>query len=781
MNNLKKTTEENTMSVHTHDTKHVKLKAQGRYILLGFLMLFSYYQVNATNINVDILVELLDEGLISQQQYDLKQQQIELDTFNSNSTKSIQSINAGNGNISGQLTDENGNSIEFQMIRLVEALSLSTTVANVETDSSGNYIIPNLTAGDYVLYSSGGGYLRYIWQSASSGGPQLCSGCTNTTTSDNYITVGVDEVVTGVDISTRLGGVVTGYIKDLNSNTGVTTLTAFLGNVAGSFYTSSTSNIDPISGVYTIDAIPNGTYKFYLIDSQLGSNNLHVPQLYPNIECNVCSKLANQGLGDDLIINNYNSINNINFNMNIGASISGKILDATTGNVIPNYGLFLVFDELNNFLFSRFIYGTNITPTATGDYTVGGLLPGSYYLQGGDAGFDFYQREVYNNKSCYWSGCDRSTGDPIVLGQGQAVSNIDFLLEYGGKISGTITNAVTGLPITDANVQVQFIDSNNIVVGGARIKPDGTYISARALPPGDYAVRTGNLFAGILTQPYINEKYNDVICSGLACDLTTADVNVTINNVTPNIDFALNTGLSFSGMITEVGSGNPIPDVHVLVYKDMGDGTVKFANWATTSDGSNTTVGSFTVSGLPAGTYYAVTNNGHRLPFLGYPPSAGNGWLDILYDGMICPANGCDIISGTPIILAVNKAISAPLNIVLTKGASISGQVTDDVLGAPIAEVEINVTNQNGDYYGSYTTDEFGHYKTAGLPSGTYYLITSSFDVLIDTVYGDKPCYFSACDPSEAQPIILVTQQDVVNKDFILIPKSDFFFINGFE
>ncbi|MCF6318234.1 MAG: carboxypeptidase-like regulatory domain-containing protein [Proteobacteria bacterium] len=408
--------------------------------------------------------------------------------------------------------------------------------------------------------------------------------------------------------------------------------------------------------------MPNGTYKLYLVDSSTNSNNLHIPQLYPNTECNACFKLAIQGSGDNLIIDDYNAINNINFDMNLGASISGKIIDAITGDALPNFASFLVFDELNNLITRRLIFGTNIIPATTGDYTVGGLLPGSYYLQGGDAGLDFYQREVYNNKPCYWSGCDRSTGVPIVLGVRQAVNNIDFLLERGGKISGTIISTTTGFPIADANVQVQFLDSNEVVVGGARTKSDGTYISARALPAGDYSVRTGNLFAGILTQPYVNEKYDNIVCSGLACDLTTADVNVTVDNVTANIDFALDVGLSFSGTITESVTGNPIPDVHVLVYKDMGDGTVKFANWATTSNGSDAAIGEFEVSGLPLGTYYAVTNNGSNLPFLGYRPAPGLGWLDILYDGMICPAAGCDIIQGTPIVMTNTKSADKSAN-----------------------------------------------------------------------------------------------------------------------
>ncbi len=767
-------------------------------LLLTITILLFISHTNAQVFNAElgkveryVLDDMFNEGLISQQQYDEKKQIAEMNLLDTVPKTASQTKSTGNGSISGQLSDENGSPIEFQFIRLVEALSL-TAVANVVTDASGNYTIPDLIAGDYVLYSRGGGYLSYVWQSAPSGGPQLYAGCTSTIAADNYITVAVDQAVTGIDISTQLGGVVSGYIKDIDSGDAVTTLAATLYNVAGCD-TTLTGNIDAVTGSYTIDSVPNGTYKLYLSDRQVSTVNVHIPQLYPNIECNACRKLAIQGTGDDLVIDNYNAINNINFDMSLGASISGKIVDAITGDALPDFALFLVFDELNNYLFPQLVFGTNNIPSATGDYVVGGLLPGSYYLQGGDFGLDFYQREVYNNTPCYWSGCDRSAGDPIVLGARQAATNIDFLLERGGKISGTITSALTGLPITDANVQVQFLDSNEVVVGGARIKSDGTYVSARALPPGDYAVRTGSLFAGLLTQPYVNEKYDNIVCSGLACDLTTADVNVTVDNTTANIDFALDVGLSFSGTITEAVLGNPIPDVHVLVYKDMEDGTVKFANWATTSNGSDAAIGEFEVSGLPPGTYYAVTNNGSNLPFLGYRPAQGLGWLDILYDGMICPATGCDILQGTPIVMtntksanesdnkSANKSTNTTINLTLQQGASISGQVTDDVQNSPIADIQINVYNQSGVYYGSYTTDELGNYRTAGLPADTYYLTTSSFEVLIDTVYGNRPCFSGVCDYQDANPVTLSNQQSLGNINFVLIPQSDFVFSSSME
>ncbi|MCF6318235.1 MAG: carboxypeptidase-like regulatory domain-containing protein [Proteobacteria bacterium] len=199
------------------------------------------FNAQAGKVERYILDDLFDEGMIPQQRYKEKKQIAKMNLLEIVPKKISQTKGTGNGSISGQLTDENGSPIEFQTIRLFEALSLTTPVGNTMTDAAGNYTIPNLTAGDYVLYSFGGGYLNYVWQSAASGGPQLCAGCVSTIDADNYITVAVDEMVAGIDISTRLGGAVSGYIKDVNSNLGVTTLTAVLYNVACSNYTTSTS------------------------------------------------------------------------------------------------------------------------------------------------------------------------------------------------------------------------------------------------------------------------------------------------------------------------------------------------------------------------------------------------------------------------------------------------------------------------------------------------------------------------------------------------------------
>ena len=653
----------------------------------------------------------------------------------------------------------------------------ATYVDQQTTDALGAYSFDSLVAGLYYVIAGSDvdNYIDYIWAPAP-GGPQVCSNCTFDL--DNQLTVADAAAVSGIDFDVDLGATLSGNIVDAATLNGVDTF--FVEMVStdpnAEFYRVY-SVIDPVTGDYTISGIPGGDYRVYL-NPNLG--NLHIPQIYGGPECNGCSTLLSQGIGSVVTLTSPAATTGINFSVNLGASISGRIVDSTTLNAIDEIGLILVFNQLNYLLASNIIDGTLIDPAADGSYTIGGLLPGSYYVQGGDLGRSFYQRELYANRPCYWSGCDRGLGDAVTLSAGENRIGVNFLLEQGGKISGSITDAMTSLPVVSPNgVQVQFYDNSGTVVGGGRYFQDTmTYEAARALPPGNYAVRTGSMFTGDFHSPYVAEKYNDIDCPGVTCDLTTADVAVTLNNTTTGIDFALESAFSFSGTVTELTSTNPIPDVYVLVYDQNG----VFANKAITSDGNNGPVGSFEVTGLPAGTYYARTNNGSDLPFFGIREVPGAGWIDILYNGIACPGGVCDVTTGTPIVLGSapdSNGLTPTYDFALAAGATISGQIVDAASNSPIPEVKVNVFNAQGDALGSYETGDNGFYKTSGLPADTYYLTTSSLDVLVDVTYGNLPCAENSCDYLNSLPVVVSEQQALENINMSL--QADFVFSGSFD
>jgi len=537
-------------------------------------------------------------------------------------------------------------------------------------------------------------------------------------------------------------------------------------------------------GNYTVKGIPEGSWRVYL-SADISVTNEYVPEIYNNIPCNLCRTMVFNGAGDVVVLTNGATTAGIDFALEIGASISGVILNgAHTPETVEEPGLVYIFNVTNRLVATQLLVGTNSEPTFDGSYKIGGLLPGTYFAQGGDLGRDFFQRELYDDVRCPWSGCDRGAGGiPIALGANEQRLGIDFDLEYGGKISGTVTDAATGDPISSPLVTqyVQFYDAAGLVAGGADIRDDGSYLSRRALPPGTYSVRTGTMFNAVFNAPYVMQKYDsagNIDCPGVTCDLTAGNVVVpaytrlmprdplaeAANATVTGIDFALSPAFSFSGTITELGSPDPIPDVHVLVYDDNGN----FANWATTD-----AVGDFTVSGLPAGTYYALTNNGSNLPFIGFFPTEVGGWIDILFDGTPCPGSACDVTTGDPIVLGGGAVINGVggdpvLDFSLSAGGTITGQVNTFGSSLPARYVNINVYNSEGVFYGSYPSDDAGYYLTVGLPEGTYYLTTSNDGALVNAKYGGDYCFVGSCDPLDAMPVTISSSNSLTDVDFNL-------------
>ncbi len=662
------------------------------------------------------------------------------------------------------------------------------------TDVAGNYTLKGLPAGDYYVQvrNTLDVYIDAMW---SSTGTVQCSRCEPDV--DSTVTLAAAEVRGGVDFSLTIGATITGQLVDDSTSAPVETLDVTLFDPVDPNLGWISQTAYDGSGNYTISGIPTGAYKLYLSPRILESNE-HIPEIYNNIQCNACTTLLFDGAGDTVNVVNGATTANIDFLVEFGASISGIILnnDYPT-ETVQQSALIYLFNDANRVLALQILNGTDFDPAADGQYKVGGLLPGMYFVQGGDRGREFFQRELFENIACPWSGCDRGAGgDPVVLGANEQRLGVNFLLNYGGKISGTVTDASSGLPIdTGVNEFVQFYDSSGEVAGGAFINPDdGTYVSARALPPGTYSVRTGTMFNGVFISPYVMQKYapgGNIDCPGVTCDLTAGNVTVSAytrqNPSDPvaeaaaatvtGIDFALSPAFSFSGTITEIGSTTPIPDVHVLVYDAAGN----FANWTTTD-----VAGDFTVSGLPAGTYYALTNNGSNLPFLGVNQAAAGGWIDILFDGTPCPGSACDVTNGDPIVLGgpaaagnLDGQVGVVYDFGLSAGGTITGQVRNADNQVPASGVDVNVYNDAGEFFGSYKSDDDGHYMTVGFPPGTYYLTTSNNGALLDIKYGGDYCLDDSCDPLDAVPLVITGNEALVDRDLLLRP--DFIFRQGLE
>jgi hypothetical protein len=78
----------------------------------------------------------------------------------------------------------------------------------------------------------------------------------------------------------------------------------------------------------------------------------------------------------------------------------------------------------------------------------GGLPTGTYYAKTGNSAS--YVNEVYDDVTCL--NCSSTGGTPIGVTVGAVTSGIDFELALGGRISGTLTDAATGAPVSGVTV-----------------------------------------------------------------------------------------------------------------------------------------------------------------------------------------------------------------------------------------------------------------------------------------------------------------------------------------
>jgi protocatechuate 3,4-dioxygenase beta subunit len=236
-------------------------------------------------------------------------------------------------------------------------------------------------------------------------------------------------------------------------------------------------------------------------------------------------------------------VSEINFRLAVGAIISGKVIDANSGNPIPG-----VYINADNYEDGERADGTT---EVDGSYILRGLAAGRYRIRAG-AQEQGYMQQYYR---------DRVTWDEanlVVVTEGEDTSGINFSLAIGATISGKVTDASSGNPIPGV-----YINADNDEGGeGAddMTETDGSY-TLRGLAPARYRIR-----ADAQEQGYVLQYYNDTLHWDDALL-----VSVTDTRSVAGIDFGLKRGATISGRVVDGETGRPIAGMDVGASLD-GDG-----------------------------------------------------------------------------------------------------------------------------------------------------------------------------------------------------------------
>ena len=566
----------------------------------------------------------------------------------------IDRINAAlaqGGSIAGTITGVGG-------VPLAQVCASITTLAGVYvnaggcSDSTGHFQTIGLPAGAYdVVFDDQAGPYMEQWYNGKT-----------TQASANSVAVTLGSVTATANIAMQRGGSISGTVTDSVSHAAVPgsclAIYASGGNqdYAGSRCTDS-------SGQYTSPGLATGSYKVEFYD---GSGAGHLPQWWNNKPDQASATSISVTLGVNTSA--------INADLQLGGKITGTVTDAVTHAGVPN----LCADVYRAGALGTIGAGCS---DSTGAYTAVGLPTGNYQVVFNDYSAAGYLSQWWNNKP------DQASATSIPVTQGATTQAIDAALVVGGKITGTVTDAVTHAGIANVCAYVHTIGTST-GWGGLRGCTDasGAY-AAVGVPTGSYQVEFVDYSAGHLQQ-WWNNKLDQA---------SSTSVSVTQGVTTPAIDAALQMGGKITGIVTDAVTHAGIAGLCPGVYQ-AGTLTGMSAGSAGCTDNS----GTYTAVGLPSGSYQVEFND------YGWPGFVVQWWQ-----------NKPDQASATSVPVTVGTTTSG-IGAALVKLGSLSGTITAAGASPTTLCASAYAASNISAPIARVCADPTGHYILPGLPTGQY-------------------------------------------------------------
>jgi hypothetical protein len=398
---------------------------------------------------------------------------------------------AAGGTVTGRVTDLEGNALESSNIVLYNAAG--TSVGSASSGVDGSYFIERIPAGNYKARFRAGypGYGHAWYPTAGS--------------FDDGALVPVTAGQTTSDINGSLGpeGAIEGVVTDSYGQP-IYRATVSAYDTAGNSISSVRTDE---SGHYVLNRLPNGPVKIGFA-SGLSSQNYPV-FFYPD-------KLRIQEAVPVLAASGQTT-SGIDVQMPEGGTISGRVTD-TAGN-----GLAVTVICMDIETDRSYVAGTD----ADGYYTIARVFPDTYKIRfrlaRGNWGYEWF-----DNKDTF------SAGDPVAVGAGESVENIDgHLEENGGFITGRVTDT-TGMPVAGLIVWARdSAKTTNLYDPGTRTDMEGNYRIGR-LGSGNVKVHFDTDFTFLpYAAVYFNGKptFETADLVPAARGETTANINTVLSPI----------------------------------------------------------------------------------------------------------------------------------------------------------------------------------------------------------------------------------------------------------
>ena len=318
---------------------------------------------------------------------------------------------------------------------------------------------------------------------------------------DWVIIDGKDEV-TGIDLSLKQGSTVSGRVVDAETGQPISGLEIHNKMTDGS--ENAWTDTD-FNGAYTLWGIPEGIQEIIV----RGRGYIEERR--------------------DLEVVERSQIQDFDFNLIVGGSVSGTVTDQDTGFALPNIEVHAAVSGSDRHV------AWERTDTQ-GRFTLSGLAPGEIQV--------FVEGQGYIPRAL----------TVVVSGQ-ETVTGADLDLNPGATITGIVTDISTGDPIVGAQVRQHWEEAE--YESDTRTDGQGRYMLT-GLGEGHHRI-----WVQFEDQNYIQEYYNR------AFDWNSADlVAVKGREEVGNIDFSLTRGAVISGRVADGLTGKPIVGMDVEARLD---------------------------------------------------------------------------------------------------------------------------------------------------------------------------------------------------------------------